>query len=178
MENRFRSILLPLIATLGAVMFSAISGALADQICAEIWVDNKTNNSFSTSSNVDGKWTPDTSLGGWATPGVASNPDGSPPGTLAPQQRTKFRSCSSGGLLPEGTGGKLTISGPDVGTLTWSAPWSVANGINIGCGSDVSQAAGFQAFHLSGGYQSEGQAMGGRPWVCLYSFGVTSAKKG
>jgi hypothetical protein len=26
----------PLIATLGAVMFSAISGALADQICAEI----------------------------------------------------------------------------------------------------------------------------------------------
>jgi hypothetical protein len=148
-------------------MFSEISGAVADQICAEIFVSNETDSQFSTSGSADGEWH---SIFCGAQCGIA-NPDGSPPSTLPPHKTIIFASCSNGGLFPSGTGGSLNISNPNVGTLTWSAPWSLANGLGGSCGSGVNPAGGFQVFTLSGGATGMSQ----NPTVCGYVFGVTGA---
>jgi hypothetical protein len=136
-------------------MFSLISKASAVGICAEIVVDNTTDSQFSISASVDGTWVT------------------APPGTLNTNQTIQFLSCSNGGLLPTGTGGSLTIS--TVGTLTWSAPWSVANGLGGSCDGHTNDAEGniFPGGTLNTGNFSMGPGGPGGEWTCLFRFSVT-----
>lgn len=150
---------------LGALLAIPVQASKAAEICAEISVTNMTGGAINISSSVSGAWTPDPR--GWPVAGYVSNNDASPPSALPPGIATiLFRSCSNGGALPTGTGGSLTLTG--VGTLTWSAPWSLANGLGGTCDSGIQKGGGYPSFKISGASTS----MGGNPDTCLYSFGV------
>jgi hypothetical protein len=103
----------------------------------------------------------------WTQPGFATSSDGSPPSSIGPNGGIGFQSCSDGGVLPTGTGGALTIS--SVGTLTWSAPWAVANGGLASCSSSTKSAGGFLAATFSP--KTSGLVtQGGNPWTCVFEF--------
>jgi IPT/TIG domain len=104
--------------------------------------------------------------------GFATSPDGSPPRTIGPNGGIAFQSCSDGGVLPTGTGGSLIIS--SVGTLTWSAPWAVANGGLASCSSNTKPAGGFLAAAFSS--KTDGLvSQGGNPWTCVFEFILISS---
>jgi hypothetical protein len=160
-----------------AALISASGNAAANQICAEIYVHNPTSTQFNTFASVDGTWA---QAGGCAAPDCFTNPNGSPPSTINKHQTIGFGSCGNGGPLPQGTGGSLKIQScplnvaggcmvEDIGTLTWSAPWTLANGLGGGCGSspDVNNP---EVKGSGGSISWSHGSMGGDPDTCVYHF--------
>ncbi len=140
-----------------AVVALHAGSAAAQTMSASITLVNDTQNTFTgITGTVSGVW-----VGSGST--TAS---GAPAGVLGPGQSMVINTQSNGGILPQGTGGSVTI--PQVGTFKWSVPWGWAHGTGQVCSSNVSTASGFTAATLSGGLAGAGQD------GCVFSFGLTN----
>ena len=127
-----RTVRLVLCAATVFVLTSIQARAHAGTIFANLYIYNNSNYMIPiSSSDLGGVWSkaPNPS-------GEVENGDGSPVKMLAGGQTMAWGSASNGGILPNGTGGKITLTSP-LGTTTtieWSVPWCYFNG----CGGDAS----------------------------------------
>jgi hypothetical protein len=166
MNGSFRRMISFLCMFVLAVGLLGVGSAAAQTMYSVVTIQNTTSAPVTLSSiNLSGLWdNQNGAIKGGCQGGTCTNPDGSPPTTIAGNTTILFATKSNGGLAPDGTGGSLTVN--SVGTVSRSVPWCWAHG----CGQCGASANSFEGFDMiTGGQNSSAGATS-----CTFSFGITT----